>query len=413
MGVQKVIVHPSRQSTNGGQPQIAADIEAGGRRYHICYRAAVGPLATGPEPFVAVALLPAMRLGAPLHVVDPVSPQLLQNLEEFQTIVATWYGELHHVAIEAIPASGAPASEQAATGSFFSGGVDSFYTALKHQQTISSLIFIRGMDIFLKESQRLDKIGAANRQAAAELGLPLLEVETNMRDLLDAYADWDDHSHGPALASVALALAPQFRTIYINSTAPYARMGPHGSQVLTDPLWSTEHLRIVHEGCECTRYEKIAACSGNATFQRFVRICFLHPEDGYNCGHCHHCLRMMAFVRSMGLAERFTTFPPLANEDVLNPVDISSGARRLHVRELVSALDRFGREPAIADVFRTALARYDEEAARERRTPQLREIQAQAVGMRRQLETLHASRSWKMTAPIRALERLLTRGGGQ
>ncbi len=410
--MQKVVVHPSRQSMSGGQPQIAADIEAGGRRYHICYRAARGPLAVGPEPFLAVALLPAMRLGAPVRVADPVSPLLLHSLEELQTIFASWYGELHHVAIEATPAPVAPAPRQSAIGSFFSGGVDSFYTALKHQGTSASLIFIRGMDLFLKEAARLDMIAAANRNAAAELGLPLLEVETNMRDLLDVYADWDDHSHGAALASVALALAPQFRRIYINSTAPYPRMSPHGSHCLTDPLWSSEQIGIVHEGAEASRYEKIERIIANSTFQRYVRICFEHPEDGYNCGHCHHCYRMMAFLRGMGVAEHFVTFPPLPNLDVVRTMEVPSAARRGHIAELLAVLERAGRDPSVAAAFRELLQSHDTAAKEERRTPKLREMQDQAAGVRRQLAGLYASRSWKLTAPVRALARLSRRHRG-
>jgi len=414
MKPRTVIVHPSRRNTSGGRPQIAADIEAGGRRYHICYRAARGPLAAGPEPFLAIAVLPAMRLGAPLHVIDPVSPLLLQNLEEFQTIVSTWYSELHCVPIKAGPATVAPRPEQAGIGSFFSGGFDSFYTALKHQQTITSLIFIRGMDIFLKQEARLRKISSANQQAAAELGKPLLEVETNMRDLLDAYADWEDHSHGPALASVALALAPQFQRIYINSTAAYYDMGPHGSHCLTDPLWSTEHLSIVHEGCEASRYKKIERFMENKTLRRYVRTCYEHPEDGYNCGHCAHCYRMMAFLRGMGVAEHFTTFPLLPDLDVLRRMPIPSAARRARFGELLTVLDRSGHDPSVAAAVRERLERYDEEAKRQRRPSLLRDMQAQAADVQGRLETLYASRSWMLTAPIRAMARRRERirGGG-
>jgi hypothetical protein len=40
-------------------------------------------------------------------------------------------------------------------------------------------------------------------------------------------------------------------------------------------------------------------------------------------------------------------------------------------------------------------------------------MHAQAAAFRGQLETLRASRSWKLTAPVRALQRLLRRGGAE
>jgi hypothetical protein len=158
-----------------------------------------------------------------------------------------------------------------------------------------------------------------------------------------------------------------------------------------------------------SRYDKIAYCAENATFQRFVRICFEHPENGYNCGHCHHCYRMMAFVRSMGLADRFSTFPPLPNLDVLREMEVASAARRLHFGEMLAALDRFGREPAIAAAFRERLDLYVDKARHDRLPPYVRNLSEQAAAIRRQVQVLHASRSWQLTAPVRAIERLYRR----
>jgi hypothetical protein len=287
--------------------------------------------------------------------------------------------------------------------------VDSFYTALKHRETITALIFIHGMDILLLERARRRKVSTANRQAAAELGKPLLEVETNMRDLLDVYADWDDHSHGAALASVALALSPGFRRIYINSTAPYQRMSPHGSHCLTDPLWSTEDLAVVHEGCEASRYGKVERFIDNETMRRYLRICFENPEDGYNCGHCHHCYRMMAFLRGMGVAEHFPTFPPLPDLEVARTMAVPVAARYAHIREMVDVLERSGRDPSIAAAFRERLDSYRSWASHERRAPFLADAQAQTAGYKRQLDILYTSHSWRLTAPLRAFARWLDR----
>ena len=38
----------------------------------------------------------------------------------------------------------------------------------------------------------------------------------------------------------------------------YAHLGPLGSHPLLDPLWSSEDVELVHDGCEATRLDKLA-----------------------------------------------------------------------------------------------------------------------------------------------------------
>src|SRR5574338_435734 len=53
------------------------------------------------------------------------------------------------------PTASAPA-EAAATGVFFTGGVDSFHALLTNLETVKALIFVQGFDIPLTDQARLD-----------------------------------------------------------------------------------------------------------------------------------------------------------------------------------------------------------------------------------------------------------------
>ena len=67
---------------------------------------------------------------------------------------------------------------------FFSGGVDSWSTVLDNPD-VSDLIFVHGFDLLRAAHQGdlADKIEESLRAAAAELGLSMHVVETNLRVL--------------------------------------------------------------------------------------------------------------------------------------------------------------------------------------------------------------------------------------
>lgn len=402
--MRSVVVHPARRSSDQGRPRVSATIDVNGRRHEVYYRSSRGPLASGPAPFLAVALLPAMRLGAPVRVVDPLSPLLLENLDEFQTILTTWHGSLQRVPIVATPAAApADATRPAGVGAFFSGGVDSFYTALKRQGALSAIIFVHGFDIGLDEARLRGLASDANRQAAAELGKPLVEVETNLRSVIDEFVDWNNHSHGTGLAAVALALAPQFGQVYISSTAPYQRLNLHGSHPLTDPLWSTESLRIVHEGCEVSRWQKLDRIVDNKMVQRYLRICFEHPNQSYNCGLCEHCQRMIGFLHGLGLRDCFTTFPRDVALDMRAATRLGTVNRLAYISEMLDVLDRRGVETSISRILRENVQRYHEEGLNLAVSTELQELENKIAEREAQLCRLHSSRSWQLFAPWRAL----------
>jgi len=285
-----------------GHTLVAATIETGDRAYPARYQTPTGPVASGAEPFLAAALPVAMRLGRPLRVDGPVSAQLLASLPSIQAIYHAWNPNWRVVPVSAAPAQPV-APHQGGVACFFSGGVDSFYTLLKHLDEIDTLIFIHGFDI-----------------PARELAKPLLEVETNLKDLIIRHAPWE-YAHGALLASIALLLSPRFARVYIAASDSYgmAVTKPWGSHPLLDPLWSTERTTIAHDGCEATRTDKVASIVRSDIALRWLRVCWENPNGEYNCGRCGKCLRTMVCLRIAGALDRCRTFD--------HPLDLAALAR--------------------------------------------------------------------------------------
>jgi hypothetical protein len=265
-------------------------------------------LAEPGNAFLATALLPSMLAATRLEVDAPVSPRLLAALPEIMQLVHGWdprYRPIRiHVGSERLLAR----DDGRGVACFFSGGIDSFHSVLQNLDRLSALVFIHGFDIPLGDGLVRQRVATGLRSAARELGKPLIEVETNARELLEQFAPWTA-LHGAVLASVALLLGQAFREMIIPATHPLAQLRPHGSHPWLDPLWSSEAVKIVHHGAEVDRIGRITAIAGNGVVQRWVRVCWRNTAGTYNCGACVKCLQALAGFREAGALGRLRSFP--------------------------------------------------------------------------------------------------------
>lgn len=269
---------------------------------------------------LVATLLPAMARVEPLQLEAPVSARLLSSVPTIQQVLVSWSRQsevmrgldpvFRPVAVEAVERTAPEEAAPRGAATFFSGGVDSFYTALKHRHEHLTLVFVHGLDVPLDNRAQRELVANGVRHAATELGLPFLEVETNVRAFSDVYVSWLD-SHGAAVASVAMLLGRWFERVYVPGTDTYATLVPLGSHPLLDPLWSTERVEIVHDGCEAHRLDKLLAIKDCSVAHESLRVCVDQDFDGYNCGHCWKCVRTMVGLRVLGISDRFATLPDL------------------------------------------------------------------------------------------------------
>jgi hypothetical protein len=358
------VIQPAMLTRSDGHTVMSARLQIGGNAHSLWYRVSAAPLAAGPEPLLAAALLPAMAAGVPLRLPGLISDQLSGALSTIQEIFHSWDPALRIVSIENQPATAATARAER-VACFFSGGIDSWYSVLKHQDEISTLIFVHGFDLTLENTSLRQSVVRRLREAAAQLGKPLLEVETNIREFVDPYVSWD-LSHGAAMASVALLLSAQFSKVYIAASNSYQDLYPWGSHPLLDPLWSTETTALVHDGCEANRFEKVTKVATSDVALRTLRVCWENRDGGYNCGHCVKCLRAMVDLKLVGALERCHTLPHRLD---LAAISRMSVPKRYRIDLTLQAAERLGDE-ALVRALRKVVARRD----RASRHPALRAV---------------------------------------
>ena len=335
---------------------VSARVVVDGKPVTLSYRAIPGPVSDDADPFLAAALLPAMAVKQPIVVQGGISPKLLSSIHRIQGTLQAWKIGLTETPVQAEPREARAPS--GAVGAFFSGGVDSFYTALKRLDDVDALIFLHGFDIAPERKVRSDEVIQGAERAATELGKRLVVIETGYRKWATRYVEWR-YAAGGIIGSSALALAPQFRRIYVPASHSYADAAPpYGTHPLLDPFWSTEEVELAYDGYEATRLEKVQAIAGDEVFLRWVRTCHRPTHEGtYNCGRCEKCVRAMIYLWLAGTLDRCTAFPNRLDPGVVARVLIWPSNMIPNWEDDLRTVEASGKDPAIAEAMRRALRR--------------------------------------------------------
>lgn len=440
-----------------GKVKASARINLNGQTHEVSFIIQGDSVYEGIEPFLTLALLPAMASNQPIELDEPASPRLLKGFNIVQDVFTNWDKQFHRIAVK-VPAKTLPAPKkpgitgklpagiypnlktsarflrqnlnkktlkrawqdrasllkgQSGSGPqdtrkvacFFSGGVDSFYTLLKNSAEIDTLIFVSGgFDVYPHpdngELRRM--ITERLRQVAREMGKEFIEVEADLQNFSDNYVNWF-YYYGSAMGALAQLLSNRFKKIYIASSYPYNNLKPCGSNPISDPLWRTEALEIIHDGCESYRAKKVVTIAKSPIAVSNLRVCQNYGENReYNCGKCEKCLRTMAVLQAQGILEN-SAFPSTINLEAISTVDLPEHLTRSW-KDILGLLNETGKEPELARVIRERItklpgtgieekiAALEEELARQERlyTKQkawARSLEAHNVWLTEQYET--------------------------
>ena len=282
------------------------------------------------SPFAAALLLPSMKQGEDLIIHGSISERLYHGMHAVMREVLRWDIGLKPVDIQP-GAVVADTHEPRSTASFFSGGVDSFYTYLKHKEDpvaadrIDSLILVNGFDVDRRNTQLWQRALANIRAIAAAEKIALVVVRTNIQGLVEPILLWD-YTHGGCLAAVGLFLRDAFRRVYIPSTHSVGEQIPWGSNLALDGHWSTERTTFVHDGTEATRINKVLSQIARSPLALdHLRVCYENERGAYNCGRCDKCLRTMINLYIAGSLEKSKTFPHHVDPELVAAVPTTAG----------------------------------------------------------------------------------------
>jgi hypothetical protein len=335
---------------------LTARIELqGGEPFDLEYRfegVEPGDVRGSGDPLLAALLAPAMARGEDLEIDAPLSPRLRAASTTIQDIYAAWAEGAKRVRVSAPePELGGPGA--AGNGQLFTGGVDSYYSLLKGEPT-SHFLFAQGFDISLADDAGFARASDRVRHAARQVGAVPVLVRTNLREFSDAHVHWEIY-HGAALASLGLSLQGVLGRLVIPSSWSYANLRPYGTHPLLDPLWSTEGLEVVHDGCEARRFEKVDAISSSGLALENLRVCFTIPADGLNCGRCQKCVSTLTFLAAGGAVERAASFPPGFTAERLRRTRLSNPAVMQTMTDLLASMRERGETGELVDALDYAL----------------------------------------------------------
>jgi hypothetical protein len=304
------------------------------------------PLNANNETWVSALYFTAMKSNRPLVIRGELDSAFTANLAAIRRLALSWWG-FQGGRIMMAPGIATAPERPAASGIFFTGGVDSFYSLARRIDEVRYLINVEGFDIQLSDAARLGKNRALIDGIADELGLEVIRVRTNLREhAAFTRLNWEI-THVAALAAVGHLLTPVLSTIYVaSSDVP----PPWGSHPDLDVLWSSSLLSIENDGASAARLDKVEAIRDWPLVHRALKVCWENRSEDLNCGCCEKCVRTQAQFFAAGLIDPLPAFPsgdlvqrvealPLAKHDLWKQwSDIAVKTHSDALRQAIQAL---------------------------------------------------------------------------
>lgn len=331
-----------------------------------------GDARADPNAFVAAVFGPALRHGERRIAVEgAVCPVLGAGLAAAGSVIRSWRRSgLPAPRIE--PGGGWRAPRPAATGraaGYFTGGVDSlhlFYANREdfppdHPARLSCALWVRGLDYPGAEESpwavsQYARLDTPLREIAADLGVPLARITTNLRRLEPDLAFFAHEYLGAALLSGAHLLAGRFATVALASSWPADHLVPWGTHPLLDGGYGSAALAVRHEALGWRRVEKVARLRAHGwALERLISCSDAPAGAAMNCGRCTKCVRTLLELEAAGALDRARSFPPgRVTAETIRALDLEG--TEYFWATLVPPMRRLGREDVAKAIERKICA---------------------------------------------------------
>jgi hypothetical protein len=116
------------------------------------------------------------------------------------------------------------------------------------------------------------------------------------------------------LALAGLSVGGGLGTLVVPASDHGVTLGPNGSGLVLDPLFSTEAVSLEPDSVAPSRVEKgLWLARERPDLLAELKVCF-HENRPDNCGRCSKCLVTMVSLEAAGALELAEEFPPLDGE---------------------------------------------------------------------------------------------------
>lgn len=266
----------------------------------------------------------------------------------------------------------APRLAQPRTALFFSGGIDSLFSLLRHSPAalndatrITDSNISLAMHVFHSGTPetiaRNAEAEASLGNGAESLGATFVPVFSNVMTFDgEWFQNYARVTHAAGLASIARFLSANLSSCLIASSHTYGQLQAWGSSPIVDLLYSGRDLTIQHDGSTFTRFEKTQYISGSRPALAAMNVCDkLVASRGYvNCSRCQKCLRTMTALDLCGVTGAaapsfdWSAYTPKSFGEIY----FKNWSELSFAEELVKAAQASGRSE-IAKVIRSAIRR--------------------------------------------------------
>lgn len=266
----------------------------------------------------------AMYYKSDLHIHGSVSKELYRNVVDYlQPILELFSDSLSRINIyvDGFAESKGPHN---LVGTGMSCGVDCLQTVHKYYKLendidykINSLFFFNcgwhgafGYDKTLDICARRYEI---NKKAADELGLPLHMVDSNLHAFLSFLDDAVSYFY---LYTCIFSLEKCLNKYYLSSALSYSEISKYSTRARNldfaefgdssvVPLLRSKRMRIMIDGCQYTRCEKIEIISDWNITKKYLNVCCKNDEVR-NCSECSKCLRTLLALEAIDCLEDYS-----------------------------------------------------------------------------------------------------------
>jgi hypothetical protein len=289
-------------------------------------------------PIVSNIITIAWAVGADIYV-EELDKTYLDSLSKIKPVFKKWYPQFSfstNLNVENIVSN---QFNGEGYGLFFSGGIDSMTSFIRYKDKHPDLFTIWGADIPVYENDFWEKVRNRISLFSNREGVNVHFIKTNMQQLLNQsllarqyklIGWWGPVSHGLMLLSLVTPLTTKgIGTILIAASHTQDLINkPWGSHPLIDNNIAWADVRVVHDGYELNRHEKMRYIMKHPEYLPQLRVCYSSHSD-YNCGRCEKCLRTITALILEGVNPKNCNFN--INDDVLCLVKNNFTTGRFHL----------------------------------------------------------------------------------
>ncbi|RKF14388.1 hypothetical protein DBZ36_17190 [Alginatibacterium sediminis] len=252
---------------------------------------------TDCSAYLLAMIFDAMAENRNIVIRGAVDRALLMNLTEFMAAWSVWLPDSYSfvdIKVDLVIEK-TPVNNKAVCA--YSGGVDATFTVNRHVNKtfgfasldLSAAVLVHGFDIDLDNTSDFDIAFERCKQTLKDVGIPLIKMSTNYRKI--SPISWE-HSVAALISSALSSVESLGSYGLIASSEPYdALVLPWGTSPMTEHLLSSSSFRIIHDGADNNRTEKVSKLAQWPQGVKDLRVCWEGENNQQNCGKCEKCVR--------------------------------------------------------------------------------------------------------------------------